>query len=109
MFLVSGLYHQLLDVAVGMAWADSGAVTFFVMMAVGILIEDFTQWVCYDVVMRGGSRGQPWAKAVGFVWVLLFFAYATPFWSYPSLRRNTGGIKDQILPVSILTSFKSEK
>lgn len=92
-----------------MAWTESGATKFFVMMAVGIMIEDGTQWVFYDLLMGGGVRGQSWAKALGFLWVLLFFAYATPFWAYPSLRKNTGGIKNEVLPLSVVAKLKAKK
>ena len=92
-----------------MAWTESGATKFFVVMAVGIMIEDGTQWVFYDLLMGGGVRGRSWAKALGFLWVLLFFAYATPFWAYPSLRKNTGGIKNEVLPLSVVAMLKAKK
>ena len=79
------------------------------MMAVGVMIEDVAQWAFYDWLMGGGVRGQSWAKALGFLWVLLFFAYATPFWAYPHLRKNTGGVKNEILPLSVIANFKAKK
>ena len=106
MFLKSGLLHHVMDVASGMAWTESGAITFFVMMAAGVVMEDATQWVFYDLLMGGGVRGRSWAKALGFLWVILVFSYATPFWAYPMLRRNPGEINNDILPWSVLAYLR---
>ena len=107
-FFISGLLHHVMDVASGMAWTESGATTFFVMMAAGVMLEDATQWVFYDLLMGGGVRGRSWAKALGFLWVILFFSYATPFWAYPMLRRNTGEINNDILPWSVVSYLKAK-
>ena len=75
-------------------------------MAAGIMIEDAMQWLFYDLLMGGGERGRSWAKAIGFLWVLLFFTYATPFWAYPMLSRNTGEVNNDILPLSVVAYLK---
>ena len=76
--------------------------TFFVLMATGIMIEDTVQWVFYHLLFGGEKRGIWWAKAIGYVWVLSLFTYATPFYVYPSLRKSTGGPSDQVLPFSLI-------
>ena len=105
-FLISGTLHHIVEVAQGLAWSESGAISFFTMMAVGILVEDGVQWVVYDVLLGEGKRGKWWGRAIGYVWVLGFFTYATPFWAYPSLRKNTGGPSNEVLPVSLMRILK---
>ena len=99
-FALSGLGHQATDLAQGMQWAESGSVVFFVLMAVGITLEDFVQWLFFDVG-GFGKRGNTWAKVVGFVWVAIWFSVATPWYAYPTLARNQGEKKDLLLPFSI--------
>ncbi len=105
-FFISGIVHHAIKVAQGMTWTESGATQFFVMMAVGIVLEDGVQWVYYDHLMGVPARGKWWAKAVGYVWVVMVFAYATPFWAYPSLRKNAGGKATEVLPFSIMEIIK---
>ena len=120
-FLVSGILHQTIEVAQGMRWSDSGALQFYILMAGGIVVEDGIVWAwcltsgCVHVkkqrVENRESEPQAgvlgWQKVLGFVWVALFFSWATPVWVYPQLRRNTGAVSDCPLPLSIIQVVKS--
>ena len=105
-FLISGILHHATEVAQGLEWSESGATTFFVMMATGIMVEDAVQWAFYHLLVGNEKRGRWWGKVIGYVWVLGFFTYATPFWAYPSLRKNTVGSNNGVLPVSLIRMLK---
>ena len=105
-FLISGMLHHGIEVAQGMQLSESGATTFFVVMAMGILIEDTVQWLFYHLLVGDEKRGRWWAKIIGYVWVLGLFSYATPFYAYPSLRKNAGGLNNQVLPFSLIKMLK---
>ena len=102
-FFISGLLHLSTDVAIGIAWSESGAMRFFCTQAVGILVEDGVQ-ALYQRVDPKANRSSPrqkLAKAIGHVWLVCFLAWSTPVWAYPAMRRNHGEPKDQVLPFSL--------
>ena len=121
-FAVSGLLHHVTDVAQGMSWAESGAMDFFILQAVGIVIEDGFQWMIGIPFARKKSETQRrttsvsrvvdsvWTRRlVGYTWVLIFFSWASPIWLYPSLRRRTGTEKDVLFPFSLVNWVTSLK
>ena len=76
-------------------------------------MEDGVQWVAgrvWSVRPKGYERTGLWGigtesrvrKLIGYVWVLLFFAWVTPVWAYPTLRRNTGAVADDPIPFSLV-------
>ena len=85
---MSGCLHVGTDVGAGVMPSQSGALRFFLTQAFGIMFEDAVQ----EVYRR--TRGQQkfskmqrfWAKAVGYVWVLLFLSWSTAAWQYPAMR-----------------------
>lgn len=99
-FYISGLLHLGIDTVQGISWRESGAVRFFVMMAVGIMLEDGVQWA-FRVLTSRKNTNAVWAKVIGYIWVLLYLSWATPIWAYPALRRNTGGPETEIFPFSV--------
>lgn len=86
--------------------SESGATTFLIMMATGVIVEDAVQCAFYHLLVGNEKRGRWWGKVIGYVWVLGFFTYATPFWAYPSLRKSTGDSSNGVLPVSFLRILK---
>ena len=100
-FVISGLFHQSTEAAQGLKWKESQATRFFSFMALGIILEDMVQWVFYRLGPHE-KRGSRLAKALGYIWVLLYFVYATPYYAYPGLSKNTGGTQNEFLPLSIL-------
>ena len=121
-FLISAGYHWVLDVATGLSWAESGAPQVFLLMAVGIMLEDTAQWIWFDVLnndtnvegkglkkQRQHSRSQArsWkTMTIGYLWVVVWLSFVVPHLIYPTLRRNTGDEKDEILPFSAIRYFK---
>ena len=110
-FFVSGVFHQFIDAAQGLRWGESGATQSFVLMAVGIMIEDAVQWVWFDVL--GGAKsvhpkrreGTWWTMCIGYVWVALWLSVATPWYGYPTLSRNEGARRDAVVPFSVVGFF----
>ena len=105
-FLISGVLHQAIELAQGIRWQESGAVEFYVLMAGGIMLEDWMMWVWGKRSNQGEEEERGplrwWQKVVGYVWVALFFSWTTPVWAYPQLRRNTGAVSDCPLPFSVI-------
>ena len=103
-FAISGIFHQFGDVASGVPWEEAGAVRFFIMEAIGIMIEDTVQGIYR--LLRGQKRtpDKPtgWKHALGLAWVLIWLTWTTPVWVYPVAQRSTG---QAILPFSLLRCF----
>ncbi|PLB50777.1 putative toxin biosynthesis protein [Aspergillus steynii IBT 23096] len=82
-FMLSGLFHSGIDLTFGIAWEDSGALWFFTMQAVGILVESafqhaFRRWV--------GALSPVVRRALGFLWVCVFLLWTAPVWMDPMVR-----------------------
>ena len=114
-FTISGLLHHCIDLALGRRWGESGATQAFVLMSVGIVMEDAAQWVWFDILGGGGEERQSkrrrngtWAtRIIGYVWVATWLSVATPWYIYPSMSRNTGGERDKILPFSVIAYLRT--
>lgn len=100
-FIISGAHHQLGDVASGVPWEEAGAMRFFVMQAVGIIVEDTVQGIYRWLMGQERTAAKPtrWKRALGFMWLLVWLIWTTPVWVYPVAQRSTGR---GILPVSLL-------
>ena len=83
-FIVSGFIHFLMDLARGIPPKESGSMTHFIVLALGIMVEDLLTYV-------GGlmfdSQPKRWKRALGYIWVSLFFFFAVPVYWYPICRR----------------------
>ena len=114
-FGVSGMLHLCADVASGLSWRDSGAVQFFSVQSLGILLEDAVQATYQSVITRkekaieadvslsGRSTGPlVWERMAGYVWVAVWMAWSVPVYTYPVARRSHGG---GILPFSVVDRF----
>lgn len=82
-FVISGLFHSGMDIAFGIAWEDSGALWFFTLQAVGVLIES-----AFQRVFRGWVNALSPAvrRGLGFVWVSGFLLWTAPVWMNPMVR-----------------------
>lgn len=104
-FLISGVLHVVSDVGLGIAVRDSGALRFFLMQAVGILLEDGVQRLYRAAfgLKRDENRSPTlFARCVGYIWLLTFMAWIAPGWIYPAIFITGGGPQDPVLPFSIL-------
>lgn len=106
-FFLSGFIHAMTDVAEGFTWQQSGSLRFFCTQAVGIIIEDgvqtFYHWAVPD--RKNALIHQPFAKILGYIWVVIFMVWSTPAWIYPSLYANRGEDKDLIVPFSLVKAI----
>lgn len=64
--------------------AESGALQFFCMQALGIVLEDGAQAVYRKVTGRTqGSNPTLLERSIGYSWVLFFIVWTTPVWVFP--------------------------
>ncbi len=75
-FFISGCLHSVSDMSASLPPRDSGALRFFCMQALGIMLEDGFQNMFYRV---GGQSGFL-SRAIGYVWVLLFLSWSIAVW-----------------------------
>ncbi len=113
-FLLSGILHLSTDAAIGIFFPQSGALAFFALQPLGILLEAGVAASYGALRRRGGDAGAKggdgdgmrWTKAVGYVWVVLWLAWTAPRWIYPSLCQFEGTPKDLVVPFSIVKKLK---
>ncbi|PWY80767.1 hypothetical protein BO94DRAFT_625910 [Aspergillus sclerotioniger CBS 115572] len=83
-FFVSGIIHLLMDVGFGVSIPESGALWFFSLQVLGVLVEVSVG----RVLGKGlGDVGMWVKKGVGFVWVGAFMLWSVPVWVNPILVR----------------------
>ncbi|RAL07259.1 wax synthase family protein [Aspergillus homomorphus CBS 101889] len=81
-FTVSGIIHLFMDVGFGVPMAKSGALWFFCLQILGVLLESIVR----DLVRPLRARMNPGVKRViGYVWVALFMLWTVPIWINPIL------------------------
>lgn len=104
-FLISGLWHAWIEFAQGFPARQSGQIPFFVTQVVGILLEDTVQAVYRSTRgVQWGAPPTPMARAVGYVWLVVFLWWSTPIWFYPQ-RRISRANDDELLPFSLFASL----
>ena len=84
-FGLSGAMHMFADMGGGLSMRQSGAMQFFCMQALGIMIEDGVQ-ALYRQSMKGEmtTRAKTIERTVGYVWVLFFIVWTSPVWVFPA-------------------------
>ncbi|OJD31222.1 tri7-like toxin biosynthesis protein [Diplodia corticola] len=110
-FGLSGLVHHVCVRAMGVPPAESGALVFFLLQALGIVVEDAVQAVC-GVGRAAGSGAGAGAgrglfarmnaglrRGIGYVWVVAFVAWSSPTWFYAQSRVGTD--PEILLPVRV--------
>lgn len=103
-FAVSGVFHTLSDIMQGIPWQESGAMEFFCMQTLGIMMEDAVQ-ALYRSRRGNKARTSHWAIRVqGYMWVVAWLVWSTPRWTYPLMQRDQGG---GILPFSLIRLLKA--
>lgn len=67
--------------------AESGAVQFFCVQALGIMIEDGVQYLHRRLFKRdSGAQHSLLERCIGYAWVLAFLVWTTPVWIFPVTR-----------------------
>lgn len=86
-FFLSALMHVGTDWLQGVPPKYSGAITFFQLQALGIMLEDGVQalWNQLVSMQRGPSdKDMPtplWHKFMGYIWIIAWFGITTTIWS----------------------------
>lgn len=110
-FLLSGILHTVLDICGGVPHSEARTWVFFILQALGIMVEDSVEAVyCWSFVRKQGEKiSQPklqmWHKTVGYVWVNLFMVWTTPAWTFANIR-HADQEHNYILPFTILGRLK---
>ena len=89
-FAVSGVLHTLSDISLGVPRAESGAIRWFCMQALGIVFEDGVQalWKTVSGNRVGEPRSVP--RMLGYIWVAAWWVWSSPVWVYPIMQRDKG-------------------
>lgn len=117
-FFLSGLLHLLADLSGGLTVSQSGSLNFFSIQVLGIIIEDFVQFLYRKLTSNGSKKGETktWEKAVGWAWVVFFFLFWTsPAFYWPHIykmadgagEREWGGRGWKMVPFPIVGRFLS--
>ncbi|PYI29206.1 putative toxin biosynthesis protein [Aspergillus indologenus CBS 114.80] len=100
-FTVSGVIHLFMDVGFGVPMAKSGALWFFCLQIVGVVIEGIVR----DLFQPLRARMNPGVKRmIGYVWVALFMLWTVPIWINPILIQLYG---DGVRMMSPFLCFRS--
>lgn len=78
-FAISGLIHWRADQRQGVPNAENGALTFFLLHATAIILEDSARSVValLPIHLR---------YIMGYFWVISFFVWSSPLYLYPGIR-----------------------
>ncbi|MCJ1314688.1 hypothetical protein MMC25_008370 [Agyrium rufum] len=109
-FYISGLMHIASDLLAGMTWEESGALRFFYTQVLGIVLEDGVQAIyrAFKGTKRTTETPPLLIKLGGYLWVVLFMAWSTPVWFYPTVVLYSGDDKQGALPFSVITWLQTQ-
>lgn len=83
-FALSGVMHLFADAGGGLSMHQSGALQFFCMQALGIMVEDGVQAI-YRQFSRDTRSGPGNAERIaGYIWVVCFLVWTSPVWVFPA-------------------------
>lgn len=85
-FATSGVMHVFADMGGGISMRQTGALHFFCMQALGIMMEDGVQAVYQQYfTTTDGGISEMVGRGVGYAWVLFFIVWTSPVWVFPAL------------------------
>lgn len=73
-----------------------GTLEFFLLQAVGIMAEEL---VIEHAQRCSITKSTRWTKAIGFMWVFLWFNFSLPYWTVPGYR---GGWTEEFPDFSVI-------
>ncbi|KAK3905769.1 membrane bound O-acyl transferase family-domain-containing protein [Staphylotrichum tortipilum] len=102
-FLLSALFHVAIDASSGMVPSESGALRFFLIQPLGIVIEDTARPLYGALYGTATSTGSPTVRerCLGAVWVGLWMAWTAPAYLYPVLSKTSSG-RAGVVPFSVI-------
>lgn len=78
--------HILADAGGGLPMRQSGALQFFCMQALGIMIEDGVQEIYKQFTKRkSGTVPTRSERIIGYIWVVAFLVWTSPVWVFPAI------------------------
>ena len=84
-FGLSGIMHIFADTGGGLSMRQSGALQFFCMQALGIMIEDGVQEIYKQFTKRKtGTIPSRSERIIGYTWVMIFLIWTSPVWVFPA-------------------------
>ena len=83
-FALSGVMHVFADMGGGLTMQQSGALQFFCMQALGIMMEDGVKEAYKHLTNVTGRLPHSMERAIGYAWVLFFFVWTSPVWVFPA-------------------------
>lgn len=101
-FALSGAVHVGLDLGFALSIAETGAMKFFILQAVGMLLEQ-AMWSALQFVGCGGGFGKA-GRLIGYLWVCAFLALTAPMWVVPIIKSLYEG--GERVPASLLLGGK---
>ncbi|CAH0044399.1 unnamed protein product [Clonostachys solani] len=99
-FFISGAIHYRADQLMGVPNNENGAIIFFMLHALVIMAEDTIAPVVSAVLPLSIRR------ILGLFWVLIFFVWSTPIWSYANTR--VGNDAASLLPVRLIGPWAAQ-
>ena len=100
-FFLSAIYHIALDYGLTVPMHEAGSIQFFLLQALGIVIEDGFQAAYYSLTGRSRPLVAPLLhKLFGYMWVIAFMTWSLPVWTYPQMR-YVRGRTDAMYPFTI--------
>ncbi|KJZ80340.1 hypothetical protein HIM_00190 [Hirsutella minnesotensis 3608] len=101
-FFTSGLLHLVCDAILGVPPSESGAMLFFCVAPLGIMIEDAVQelWRRATGPWKQGASVVLWQKCLGFVWTCAWMCATSPWYLFPSARAQAN--EKWMAPVDVL-------
>ncbi|KAK7982160.1 hypothetical protein PG988_004398 [Apiospora saccharicola] len=92
-FSISAMIHAPADIAMKIPFAEAGQFYFFSVQALGIIFESAVQAICTRTSIQFPQVLQ---KGLGYIWVISWFCWVTPSWSY-TMMRYMDPVKDGIV------------
>jgi hypothetical protein len=87
-FFLSGGLHVVLDFVQGIPMQESGALLFFAMAPLGLLIEDGIKAFFESPNSSEKSVPRPlWQKSLGLLWAMVWLAVTSTWYFYPQMLR----------------------
>lgn len=98
---MSGALHWMADRILRVLWAESGAMPFFLLQALGVFLEDcaITTSRRFSLVQNLGIR-----RVIGYLWAVGFLVLTTPLWMEPTSRHVRPGA-DAMIPFQYVPLF----
>ena len=79
--------HVMADAGGSLSIRESGAMQFFCMQGLGIMVEDIAQGLFQRYFdLKPASRALRIGRLFGYLWVPFFLIWTSPVWVFPVIR-----------------------